>query len=438
MNTMTDRLTADKLEATEATPIFGGRPKIVSIAMVVVIFAVGCKKLDEVTSKEEFIPLPLGKAQLGKNFDYVTRNIVKAPLHVAYGLVGCAKYQSDENIAKAIEQALIEMIDIWITPMREVGEVITKKDIRVSHIEKLEKNICRLDVEDKKYHLEAIFVCGEPANEKTCGTMSRALIFDANERDTDKKQGNFSIPPWLYVFDGQRAGDKYVRDNVPAIYIENTSFSKFGLLHEIGHAFGLADTYMMGVEKPGQPPSVMSSTLPFLDAQGELTLAKDDIRGAQWLYNYFHNKGQEQGCLFPDYEASHDSFGGVICTPKNVLLDTIKQALFHTRHGPIERAYQYVNKAVWSHATEDAYVCNATSDNNANSSLHLAVIGGAHSKDLQQEWLSAIEQLAETIADSCPNKFDERNADQNTALQLAEKLKYEEAKKAIVAKKPAL
>lgn len=51
------------------------------------------------------------------------------------------------------------------------------------------------------------------------------------------------------------------------------------------------------------------------------------------------------------------------------------------------------------------------------------------------QWLTLVEDLAKAIAQGCPNRFDHRNNEQKTALQLAEYLDYQEAREAIVAKK---
>lgn len=91
------------------------------VILVLAALLAGYKKQDEVTAEEKFIAFPMSAASWGARFDYIARNI-KAPLRVAYGLVDCDKYQSDENTLKAIEQALISGIDKWLIPMREVGE----------------------------------------------------------------------------------------------------------------------------------------------------------------------------------------------------------------------------------------------------------------------------------------------------------------------------
>lgn len=90
------------------------------------------------------------------------------------------------------------------------------------------------------------------------------------------------------------------------------------LLHEIGHLFGLIDTYVRGnvhqLESTGgpsnnagrQPDSVMSGSYD--------TLSEDDKRGLRWLYRYYYDETiDHQDCLFNDYVAevipsSHPNF----------------------------------------------------------------------------------------------------------------------------------
>ena len=73
-------------------------------------------------------------------------------------------------------------------------------------------------------------------------------------------------------------------------FIGNSNFRFAVLFHEMGHAFGLLDTYPPTKEGQithnwGQPASIMSSSLTG-DALGE-----DDIKGIQWLYRLHTCKG---------------------------------------------------------------------------------------------------------------------------------------------------
>ena len=83
----------------------------------------------------------------------------------------------------------------------------------------------------------------------------------------------------------------------------------FVLTHELGHTFGLADTYA----RPGvmrsrgglpwtagkQPWSIMSGGHQYADIP--LTLSEDDKRGIIWLYKYFNEGLATDDCFFADY-----------------------------------------------------------------------------------------------------------------------------------------
>lgn len=89
------------------------------------------------------------------------------------------------------------------------------------------------------------------------------------------------------------------------------SFQSGVLRHEVGHLFGLVDTYVRGnvheLESTGgssanagqQPDSVMSGSYSYQNMLGE-----DDKRGIQWLYRYYHDLGiKPDDCIFNDYQA---------------------------------------------------------------------------------------------------------------------------------------
>ncbi len=81
------------------------------------------------------------------------------------------------------------------------------------------------------------------------------------------------------------------------------------LMHELGHALGLDDTYARGevVSTGGlaytmgkQPASLMASGfLP--DNKSPLDLGQDDKYGLIWAYKYLHEDHPAGDCFFPDY-----------------------------------------------------------------------------------------------------------------------------------------
>ena len=116
------------------------------------------------------------------------------------------------------------------------------------------------------------------------------------------------------------------------------------LHHEIGHAFGLGDTYVdlkrsaswrgrYNVSDGGdagtvgnQPISVMNwHYLIALDSAGELQLGDDDISGINWLYNYYVAKTiSSRGCP-TSYHYERSTKG---CIPRYPLIFAVKQNNF--------------------------------------------------------------------------------------------------------------
>ncbi len=119
-------------------------------------------------------------------------------------------------------------------------------------------------------------------------------------------------------------------------------YSTLAIMHEIGHAFALADTYLnnttFDVPSSGnvsstigsQPLSVMSASsfTGDSDLPHNFVLSKDDTRGIQWLYRYHHENLSPTNCP-PEfvYEKLTDrypySVGG--CVPRQPLLFEARQ-----------------------------------------------------------------------------------------------------------------
>ena len=162
------------------------------------------------------------------------------------------------------------------------------------------------------------------------------------------------------------------------------------LVHEIGHAFGLTDTYLGaeiigdplistgGLKKTAgtQPPSIMSSHL-FVAVGGMTKLGEDDKRAIIWLYKYFfdglpddcflpdgsrsflpqqcnYNFLAIDDCFFPDYVFEEEPRG---CVPKYPLI-------FEVKHG------EYVLRLL----EEDPHIDVNAQDDADMTALHYAVM----------------------------------------------------------------
>ena len=112
---------------------------------------------------------------------------------------------------------------------------------------------------------------------------------------------------------------------------EVTPHLLYSLTHELGHAFGLADTY----KRPGfmhsrgglhytsgnQPSSVMAMAGNF-DGSLPFPISEDDRRGIVWLYKYFYENLASDDCFFSDYVFEEEPRG---CIAKHPLI-------FETKH----------------------------------------------------------------------------------------------------------
>ena len=143
------------------------------------------------------------------------------------------------------------------------------------------------------------------------------------------------------------------------------------LLHEIGHAFGLLDTYIrpeltleeLRVSRGGlgrtighQPASVMSG-LNF-PHPWPTRISQDDANGIVWLYKFYHENLPLEDCIFPDYELEKSPDG---CRPKSPLI-------FEIKHGHEEHAIFIIN---YDENTD----INAK-DENGMTALQYAIIKG--------------------------------------------------------------
>ncbi len=128
--------------------------------------------------------------------------------------------------------------------------------------------------------------------------------------------------------------------NIPVIFIGDADPNKaanldlmnkhdrFDLLHEIGHAFGLADT-AGGDGIRDQPRSIMHGDRVFVRGDNNLLLGYDDRVGVQWLYHH-HREDQPRGtCATRDNRDEYDiePYGGgtVGCEQKYPLITALKR-----------------------------------------------------------------------------------------------------------------
>ena len=173
------------------------------------------------------------------------------------------------------------------------------------------------------------------------------------------------------------------------------------LVHELGHAFGLGDTYVRGrLQSTGglahtmgkQPAAVMAGgnfrrfiALPF-------GLGNDDKNGIIWLYKYLHEDYDAGDCFFPDYiRVERDG----ICRHNYPLI-------FEAKHGAFETVQQIL-------IDDPALELNAR-DSQGMTALHHAVARGS-------------AEIVKTLLAQAGIKVNLFNGHRRTPAQLARVLK---------------
>ncbi len=177
----------------------------------------------------------------------------------------------------------------------------------------------------------------------------------------------------------------------------------YSLVHELGHAFGLGDTYVRRqlVSSGGlahtmgkQPAAVMSGgfVLPSLFQLGE-----DDKNGIIWLYKYLYENHPPGDCFFADYVPDEvpDGWEGS-CRPKYPLI-------FEAKHG--------LPKTVKLILLDDPTLDLNARDGAGMTALHYAV------QRADGEMVKALLAQAD-IKVNIPNK------DGRTPAQLAKQLRH--------------
>ena len=115
-------------------------------------------------------------------------------------------------------------------------------------------------------------------------------------------------------------------------------FLLYGLVHEVGHTFGLDDTYVDKQLRPlevstgglagsvgRQPASIMVTSECFW---GQGQIGEDDKNGIIWLYKYLYEGHPENDCFFADYHFVRVPIVG--CEPKHPLIFEAKHGCFST------------------------------------------------------------------------------------------------------------
>ena len=269
-----------------------------------------------------------------RNLNNLIRRVHKAEWVIGYRYMDNCPPKSRNN-GQAIEEAITTSLRAWLKPVRDLN---TGKPV-VDDFRYVPNYVIKEDAEVKLYDLRIIFYCD-------FGESGALVVADEAK------------PPAIKLHRGTRVDDQFTGV----------------LLHEIGHCFGLLDTYPRPI--PGeefqvsrgglartighQPASVMSNIN--YPPPRPTRVSQDDANGIVWLYKFYHENLALEDCIFPDYELEKSPDG---CRPKYPLI-------FEIQHGGEEIGERLALRVI--HDDENTDI-NAK-DGDGMTALQYAVIKG--------------------------------------------------------------
>ena len=225
-----------------------------------------------------------------------------------------ASLKTEENY-RVLRENLERGIRTWLAPLREITDrpIVDKFVFYTENEENEERN------ENVKHEVHVLFEC--EGGRSTANRYSRSIDMKITEVDIVEAWFTPSLPYHIGT-----------------------------LLHELGHVFDLADTYVgnLSFSLPStgygntigrQPRSIMSSGVTCGDkGKSRWILCLDDKRAIQWLYRY-HWEGLDPTNCPPEFEyeeLTHEgrTVGG--CVFKQPLLIVLRQGDFHQAYGIID------------------------------------------------------------------------------------------------------
>ena len=189
------------------------------------------------------------------------------------------------NNDEALTEAITEVLQMWLEPLREYSKKPIVSDFRYL-----------LDADRDASDLTIVFHCKDLLK-------SSIDIVGAKSPKIDLRKGTEVTRNFMATF-----------------------------AHEMGHAFGLADTYLRvakwgdpQLDKGGtdstkgtQPSSIMSGLSKHKDGG---MIGTDDKNGIVWLYKVIYEELSIRDCFFPDYKLENPPLG---CVPKHLLIFSIQ------------------------------------------------------------------------------------------------------------------
>ena len=319
---------------------------LLSLFLIGVLFA--CKKQLANRSQGKFAAR-LSDAMWGET-NRLINHVHEHVWSIAYGFRNCEGHKLPDE--KVFEDAISRVLQLWLDPVKEVAQK-HNKSIKIAY------NYLKL-----KKHSDYQVMLKERQALFTENNVKLHIQFNCKPGTSYVSKRKYHLP-FMHLYH-----DKHLLEGVDSTTIKGTHFLFYTLLHEMGHAFGLLDTYPPNSKS--QPASIMSVELT------KIALGEDDIKGIQWLYLYTYERDSlppNNPCFFPDYEPSEWENG--VCLPKHPLITRLKQAEKHVARKSIMAAISILEKTFTDVTDIDCLMVDMNKvnaqDEDGNTALHLSV-----------------------------------------------------------------
>ena len=309
---------------------------IVLIIILVQLLACGAEYGNEASVK--FIPSSGLGNPLGSY--YLIQEVHKPAWLIRYGFSdndlcrttsGIAEDKT-EKFEQQLRESITKAIKLWLQPLQEMdSEIVNEFNfVLVNTKTKDDKN----QTERRTHTL----VRSEGEALEQLG-----VVFHCAEKDRDTKYPNSFIAIGsnkmreVHLYHYRDQSEIFPNDKMSSEHM----FMMTATIHELGHAFGLADTYISSsasgsntsngtithstggsTKTVGEQPMAMmgfASLLRFNVEKPFITV--DDIEGIRWLYRLAYDKASVDTCP-EDYVAEKDTLG---CAPRYPLIFAVKK-----------------------------------------------------------------------------------------------------------------
>ena len=388
--------------------------------LLVILLISSCKTIKTDVSEPEFMTFPQDDPHIWRTYELISmterllvKQVHKKSWNIDYGFANCNKDKRDQYRPKVVE-AIHRSVDLWLNPVRQMQKTINKSRFTSDPISAKQKPLSelvnKLNMNEKKklfsYETtvfgeryttfdypqylklykkleERLFGLADPTTIQQYKEFKRyrefiltlpemSVVFNCNE-------GRSSMNPLLNSIN---MNEKESQDSIP-----ETNFSFGTLLHEVGHAFGLADTYTnpqdstrdhmdsSGIHPSTighQPISVMSSSGYFFDSYEDARPTIDDKNGIFWIYVHMNRNSLNLDICPLNYQSEvfardeANKLPSTACRPKHPLLFAMASRNYPT-------AIQILNNKEERKSID----INARSHEQGGTALHHALWFGA-------------------------------------------------------------